>query len=502
MASQAVAGTVSNGKLVEDFTSLDSADLSAYGASTSGLWNIIDHVAQAGVVSAGSSSRPIWFGDGSDGALSLTSGSYTFDTDTHPNGYNFTSVSIGAGVTLSVQGSNPLIIRSLSTLSISASLSADGNYVLAAPAANGVANDASLPAGPSGGVGRACAGSGGAGGDNPTTGSANDGQSGLQADGVTAENDQGFAATPLNASTPFTGPGAPANFDTSAFVCGTGGGGGAARTDAGPHWATGGAGGAGGGAVRIISVGDLTVASVSANGGNGGDGANDTVGCSGNGSGGSGGAIWLQSFKTVSVTGALSVNGGTGGSCGGAGAASLSGITRCDSAPASRPVCDVGDQDTDQAAAGSVIYYVQSKAYDLGAYNASFSAPTVTTSAGSGSVQVSYAGSSDGTVFSSFTTDLTSLSNQKYRYIKFKIAFTTGAAAGTPPQVSRIEIPFSDLGPSDVQLSLGCGTTRSKDKPPGGGGPIALFWSAVFLAEYLWMRRGPKIKDWFARRAW
>lgn len=164
ISSGAFAATVSGGKLVEDFTSLDGGDFQ----TSTGLWNVIDHVAQAGAVANGLSTRPISFGDGSDGALTLSSGSsYTFNTDQHPNGYNFTSVSIDSGVTLNVTGSKPLIIRSLSTATISSTLSVDGEFGALSTAGDAVANGSIPGTGPTGGPGHACAGTGGNGGVFP-----------------------------------------------------------------------------------------------------------------------------------------------------------------------------------------------------------------------------------------------------------------------------------------------------------------------------------------------
>src|SRR4051794_38522021 len=87
-----LVSSAQGGTLTEDFTSSGHADFTA----TTGLWNTVDRVAQAAVVASTAPVTTVDFGNGSDGALNSSTG-YTFDTGTHPNGYNFTSVSISAG---------------------------------------------------------------------------------------------------------------------------------------------------------------------------------------------------------------------------------------------------------------------------------------------------------------------------------------------------------------------------------------------------------------------
>ena len=99
------AYTLTSGGLVEDFTTLDGADLTA----TTGVWNIVDTRAQAGVVANGTAANTISFGDGSDGALSASSGTVTFNTDLRPNGFNTRHGIMPAPPSRTAQ---PLIIRS------------------------------------------------------------------------------------------------------------------------------------------------------------------------------------------------------------------------------------------------------------------------------------------------------------------------------------------------------------------------------------------------------
>ncbi|MEW6057181.1 MAG: hypothetical protein AB1540_11260 [Bdellovibrionota bacterium] len=498
------AYTLSGGRLVEDFSTDDFADYS----STTGLWNTVDRIARAGAVAGGSANRPLSFGDGSDGVLD-TSGGYVFNTDSHPNGYNFKSVNISGG-TIEVQGSSPLIIRSLGAVNIAAAISVDGGT-------GGPGVPDGVTSAPAGGTRRACTQDGGAGGAADAL-TASAGGAGVRASGA-VENAGGAAGTGAagsdgQAST--TGP--LADLDaTNGFICGTGGAGGGGHTDPG-NFSTGGAGGAGGGAIRIIALGNISVAGITATGGNGGDGVADAIGgnahCSGNGAGGSGGAVWLQTLKTLTTTIDPVADGGTGGTaCLGGVGQSVNGRLRGDSASASRPVWATGGAcpaagattncDTDNAAANQT-YIVQSKGYDLGTLNASFpSSPSVTSIANGGSITVQYAASTDGATYSGFTNDLTSLSNKNYRFLKFRISITTAAAAAASPQVSQIAIDYKDLGREKLEykISAGCGSIAALRQDGDGGdddGATGLkhtaFWLLAWCLAYIMLRLRPKFR--------
>src|SRR5690349_10011143 len=102
-AAHSHAFTISNGQFTENFSDPTYFD----AANSTGLWNAIDGAAEGGrFANVGGSFKTISFGDGSDGAVNTSSG-YTFDTNSHPNGYNFTQLSITGG-TITVTGSNPL----------------------------------------------------------------------------------------------------------------------------------------------------------------------------------------------------------------------------------------------------------------------------------------------------------------------------------------------------------------------------------------------------------
>lgn len=486
--SRVAAYTISGGTLIEDFTTLDNADLS----NSTGLWNIVTRKAEAGRVAdaSGGTLRPISFGDGSDGTLDTSSG-YTFDTDAKPNGYNFKSVNITGG-TVTVVGSNPLIIRSLSTLTITPAISLNGT-----DGANGVANGSSTA--PSGGTAITCPASGGDGG-TASAGAVGNGGDGIIYTGATdvsggAGNVDGANGADGGATAFWAG----ANFDTSTdFICGGGGGAGGGHRNTGTfQYATGGAGGAGGGTIRITAVGTLTVGNITADGGNGGDGAqSDGANCSGAGAGGHGGAIWLQTLADIPVGVPLpTVDLGTGGTspCGGLGSDGNAGAIRLDSSAGNRPGhSTIADYDTDDVFP-SRSYVVQSKTYDLNTLNAVFdTSPTITQATNGGSITISYAGSVDGSTFSDYTSSLTDLSGKNYRYLKFRINITTAGAAGASPEVSRIAIPFTDAGLEEIKIKLspGCGTISNIGE--GGNGATVLANALLFLLiSYfgcLWIR--------------
>lgn len=481
-------------EIIETFDTLDYADLE----NTTGLWNIVAGVAQAGVVANADTARPVSFGDGSDGIVDTADG-YTFDTDAHPNGYDFVSLNISGG-TVTVTGSNPLIIRSLSTVTISPTLNLRGGT-----GGNGSSSTSASTTGPSGGTPVASRSAGGKGGDAVTGGaSLVVGGSGVNADGTLDTSTPGAgstaSATPGSAGS-FSANRPGTNFDAAGgFISGTGGGGGGGHFDGGDAThATGGGGGAAGGSVRIAAVGAISVGTIDARGGNGGSTAPSTAACSGNGAGGNGGAIWLQSLGAITATTAnMLITGGTGGAVSGAcsaGPNGLSGRRRADSPSSGRPswasAAPPANNDTTNAAANQT-YELVSKVYDLGTYDAVFAtAPTITKNDGAGSATVSYSGSTDGVTFGDYVSDIAELSGKDNRYLKFKVTIATASSAAASPTVDKIVIPYGDAGPTqvDVKLSAGCGTLaevarRSTDREGGNNGPAS---PTGLLATALWM---------------
>ncbi|MEK7355116.1 MAG: hypothetical protein AAB250_01605 [Bdellovibrionota bacterium] len=290
-------------------------------------------------------------GDGRHGSFGLATflnfhdGTYNNDgiirinTDTYPD-LQFTDFTLPTGYQLVPTGSRPLVIRSLSTVTIAGQIVCSG----------GVGGDIGSALIPSGGAAR-CGGSmGGRAGTallNATAGSqstSNPSVAGGGAGTSQGDGDGGGGGAGMDQSAP--GPsvginggitaggggiaglgGTDSSFATEGG--GAGGGGGSAFTDGSdPAGAsTGAGGGAGGGSVYLYSVGDMIVAgTISADGGAGGGGLAPAKG--GGGGGGGGGSILMYSAGTITINGITTAVGGIGGtSPGGDGGVGGSGRT-------------------------------------------------------------------------------------------------------------------------------------------------------------------------------
>ena len=460
----------SGATLVEDFSTLDHADPS----NSTGVWNSVDHSARAQAFANSESTRPIDFGDGRDGTVNTANG-YVFNTDVHPNGFNFQSLAISGG-TIQIIGSHPLVIRSLTTIDITPSIQVNG-----ANGDPGRADGLSV----SGPKAVTCHADGGSGG-GATAATPSNGEDGFQGSGSSDPGTHGTGQSggsysgSVDAIESSLLPNGP-NFDSSPatdFLCGTGGAGGGGFTN-GASFGSGGAGGAGGGVLKIVAVGDIHLAATEAKGGNGGDKAPNlnSPTCTGVGMGGFGGVIFFQTLGGLYTSVDPDVSGGHWGAqtpgandCNGSGNV-WDGFDRGDTASTGNRPTWVNSSsasavyyDTDRVPAG-VQSQVQSKSYDLGVLNASFATETVNST---GAVSMSYAGSSDGVSFSAFGS-LQAMSNQGYRYLKFRATFTSPAGGGVAPKVTGLSIPYTDSGLASLNTKIfaGCGTlalTGAKDK--------------------------------------
>ncbi len=442
--------------ITEDFTSTTQWD----SASSTGLWNGSTHEARAAVFINGDPTRPVSFGDGRDGVVNTGAG-YHFDTDAHPL-YQFQSLTISGG-SISVTGKNPLIIQSLGAVTIASPISVRGGN-----GQNG--STGSLTTSPTGGTGVAGGGWGGAGGNVTAGPTAHVGTDGLKPDGVTDDTSATGGAIQSN-GTNSSDQLLSTDFDTGPLIAGGGGGGGS--TIVGTS-ATGGGGGAGGGVLKISALGAISVAAVDANGGDAGQNAGT---CSGYGSPGNGGGVWLQSLSSVSTSTEPLVFAGTVTSTGcGVAVTPQDGTERADTPAGVTPSGWVSSpliMDSSPAVPTQT-YTIQSKGYDLHTLNALFSGPAVITQTlNGGTIDVTYSGSSDGTTYSAETTDLTTLSNQGYRYVRFKISITTAGSAGASPVVTRVSLPYTEKGVADLDLSLGfgCGSLAMISRGGGSSGP-------------------------------
>ncbi len=240
------------------------------------------------------------FGTGVDGAYSPVS------TTTLASGtYNYSSINIPAGVTVTVTGSAPLVIYCTGTATIDGALLVNGS--------NG-GDAVTFSTFGVGGMGVAGGGNGGDGTYSSSVGPL----AGIAGTGPGATNNQGGAwsggggagyanvgGASGNSGGGFGGP-AYGTAPISAFDAGSGGGGGSGG------YSCGGGGGGGGGGYLMISANIFTIGTgglISANGGNGGS---DGTGNCGGGGGGSGGSIWLVA-TTMTNNGNITANGGIGG---------------------------------------------------------------------------------------------------------------------------------------------------------------------------------------------
>ncbi len=262
------------------------------------------------------------YGNGSDGNLTVSSGTTTLDTDANPDGFDYVNVSVSAGAVLTAAGSNPLIIRATGNVIIEGTLQVDGGD---GQDSNGGGYT------PAGGTGIAGGSNGAEGlllpGQNNSSGNHGYGVGrgyggytsccacgggdcgGGGGGGSYGTNGTSGGTCPLGSQVPpYSDPG---SIYLGAQFGGSGGGSGGYDEDGGQMEA-GAGGGAGGGALKISSP-TITISGVTrADGGDGGDALNANEGEGGSGGGGSGGGIWLVA-SSINISGSLTALGGSGG---------------------------------------------------------------------------------------------------------------------------------------------------------------------------------------------
>jgi hypothetical protein len=475
-------------------------------SSSTGIWDITNGKIQAPLAPGGTLAKAFTFGDGTDGAfsdgptqtgISVSGSTVTFNTDVKSD-FKFTSFNLSGGITLQVSGSQPLIIRSLTTTTIAGTITLNGT--------TGAANNAGVPSvggsavagggaggngGSSGGAagvagtGTAPAGGGGIGANNPLVGSADEGGGGgcLGNSGFAGQDSASGVPTGGNAGTCATVRStAGTNFETT-FKGGGGGGGGGAYTGAGPI--SGAGGGGGGGAVRIVSQGNITVSgTVNALGGAGG--ANNLVNgahCGGGGGGGAGGSVWLQTAGNIAGAGTVNVSQGAGGDTTNgicdtayAGGHGSDGIIRAD-----RTAGAVGTYTPASSVQANAIsipfptggtpFVVLTRALDFsnGFYDFTTATETVDNSVlcgANGTVTVKYEGSFNGSTYSSpvLAANLSQLNGYPYIRVRVEIA-TTGA---NPPCLTGLSLNYQPSDLPNITLRGGlifCGTIN-RNQPP------------------------------------
>jgi hypothetical protein len=297
-------------------------------------------------------------GSGVDGDLMPTK-NIVLSADSYPNGeMNFRRIVIPAGVTVTLAGGRPAVMRSVTFL-LDGTLTADGAAGQSASTTpstspiSSIANQAGGAGGPGGGrggnsstslsPGTGDVGNGGVDRFGAPAAAADGGRPGQggQMAGISAQNALGggggggggvrtAGGVGAAATGPFAswngaggagGAAALGNDDLSPLVGGAGGGAGGNGSWLQGNWATtAGAGGGGGGALMIQTAGTFTVGTagaIRARGGAGGNGPNTGNSFpAGPGGGGGGGSVLLRTTKGFNVANpasAFSAAGGNGG---------------------------------------------------------------------------------------------------------------------------------------------------------------------------------------------
>ena len=247
-------------------------------------------------------------GSGIEGAFTPTA-STTLDSGTH----QFSVVDIPSGVTITVTGTEPLVIQSTGPVNIAGALELSGKSGGSMNSCCGSAAGGAAGGGGGGAGGAAPYSGGGKAGTGPGAG-----HGGLPGGEGGGGGGGGHSANGLQGGTAGcdgTGGGAGgfaySSLDAETLTGGSGGGGGGYGGGAN---SSGGGGGGGAGAVKIVAPTITISGAVTADGGNGGNVGNSRDG--GGGGGGSGGAIWLVSGSVNVSAGAVSAIGGKGGATG------------------------------------------------------------------------------------------------------------------------------------------------------------------------------------------
>lgn len=238
---------------------------------------------------------------GSDGAYNAT-----VNTTLAGGVYNYTTFNINSGVTVSVTGTQPLIIKCTGAVTINGILNASGG--------NG-GNGVTFSTFGAGGIGVAGGGNGGDGTYSTSLGgmlaSPGAGPGGVnnQGNGWSGGGGAGYSAAGSASGGSTGGFGGPAygNINISGLESGSGGGGGSGGYSCGS-----GGGGAGGGLIYIYSASSISIGAAGSIRVNGGNGGSDGAGNCGGGGGGSGGSIFLRA-PSMTHNGTLQANGGSGG---------------------------------------------------------------------------------------------------------------------------------------------------------------------------------------------
>lgn len=233
-----------------------------------------------------------YFGDGSDGAYTCTSGTCTL----YAGEKWYSSVNISSGAIVAVgYNSTPLIIRSTGTCTIAGTISYSPNT---GSAAHSIGTSTAVGGGGGGGGGGTAAGAAG-GAVNTQQSSGNSGAAGTAGGGAGGNGGTPAAVWIRNYLT--VGP--------LGMGSGVGWWGGAQGGNGG---SSGGTGGAGGGAVILACPTISFTGAVDVSGVNGGNSTGNNIGAGG---GGGGGVVVMSTITYSSNSGTINVAGSSGGSC-------------------------------------------------------------------------------------------------------------------------------------------------------------------------------------------
>jgi hypothetical protein len=454
-------------------------------------------------------------GDGSDGIfdvstyLNFNSGAYNNDqvihinTDQHP-ALNFQSFDLAVGWTIRPSGSQPLVIRSLSTLTVSGTIDCSGGSGQGLNSTNTIVS--------LGGTGTCGGGSGGNGASvaiSATAGSQSGSNTlGPGLPGTVASAGGGGGGAYSQAISP-PGNGAPgtagANQEDDAFIVtggGAGGGGGGVYNNLSdiPNLSSGGGGGAGGGSIYLIAAGDINIPAsgvVNASGGIGG--GLTATGKGGAGGGGGGGSVLIMSLGVLTVDGAVSaINGNAGVSDGGNGGAGATGRTWLTDSTGARSGSATENPTNVLASVGSIDYTTgtftatSSLIDTVNSHPLFTNATSTNTTPGGSSVNLQVA--ADDSSFSASSANWISAASVStlsgHRYFRYFLTLTS-VSTTAPPTVSAVQITYSKTSVDQFDFKTGCGLVKtnnsggSLDRPPNGptvGPPnVSAFAVCLFL---------------------
>jgi hypothetical protein len=356
--------------------------------------------------------------------------------------------SVAAGATLAVVGNTPLTIQANGKVDVSGTIDLSGASGQASLGLNGGLGGRGRAGGMSGGAGGSLTlssgstvaseiqpsnGSGAGAGTAAVNGS-NGGGGGGAAFGTPGADGMGYG-------TPGTGGSVYGTPDLASLAGGSGGGGGSANDAQGSFMGGGGAG-AGGGALEIDAASDVSVSgAITADGGNGGVSANG-----GNGGAGAGGAVAIRSLGRISVAGTITALGGDGGKDGGPAG---NGRVRLEDTVGSflggtvSPALTTGKFGT-SVATSQWIRLMAGAARATGARPLAILASGTSSGGAFYAVEVETAndtaGAADPTTATGFQTDARALAGKEWA--RFRVTLDLGASGTGTASVDRVYVPF------------------------------------------------------------